>query len=278
MNDTPEATEAEDKVESMIDKITKLLSKAERCGPAEAEAFTAKATALMTRWAIDEAVIQARRGALNIKDEVISKSYGVRGTYWKQHRELGFSIGNAFQFKLLQQNWSHRGSDEHGRFTWIGFESDISKAELLYTSLLIQAQRAQRQFANEWRAQYADIMPQAEGFKARRSFLIGFASEVGYRLAEQRRQATVEAQAASDVHDAEHDESSTSVALVLMSRQDRVREYYDEKYGKLKAGRGSSIDMGRTGGHAAGRRAGAAANLGGTGVSTGTRGSIGRGK
>ena len=47
----------------MLDKVRKLLAKAEdpACTPAEAEALTAKATELIAKYGIDQAVLAAQR-------------------------------------------------------------------------------------------------------------------------------------------------------------------------------------------------------------------------
>ena len=265
--------ETESKMETMIEKITKLLAKAENTTNAEeAEAFSAKATKLMIKWSIDEAVIQARRSDGGKPDEIITKRIAVRTTFWKAHRELGFAVGYGFGFKLLQANHSSE-KGANGSFTWIGFESDISKAELLYTSLLIQCQRALTSFTAEWKQTYY-YLPKHEEWKSRRAFIMGFATEIQGRLQTQRRAAEKEAKAA-DVAAGPVPVGTPSVELVLVSKQEKLRDYYDQRYGKLRSGRATSVGMG-VGGYNSGRVAGAAANLGGTGI-TGSRGSIGKG-
>lgn len=254
-----------------IDKITKLLAKAESTTPEEAEALTAKATELMLQHSIDTAMIEARTKGLGKPDRVIERKVRVRGVYWKAHQSLGLSIGRAYGFKVLVQN---DGASNRGYFYWIGFESDIASAEMLYTSLLIQCAAGMREFSKAWRKEYAAIMPKAEGFKARRSFIFGFGEAVGSRLRDQRRLVAEQAEAAQAAACPTEVGTEIGVALVLADRQERVTEYYDERYGNLRAGRRGRYTQSGIGGRSAGISAGNSANLGGTSV--GSQRSIGR--
>lgn len=264
MTDTPTTEQ-----ETIASKIAKLLAKAESTTPEEAEALTAKATELMIRWSIDEAMIAAKRG-LAAPDKIVERVIEVGGIYWQAHLDLGLKIGRAFSFQLLQRKRSGTPGMK-GRFTWIGFESDITKAELLYTSLLIQATTGLREFSARWKAGHPHF-GSMEGFKARRSFIFGFAEAIYDRLVQQFR---VEVAKAARAETGGERGAQPSVELVLVDRERRVREYYDEKYSHLKTARGSYLSTG-VGGLVAGRQAGMAANLGGTGIS-GSKGSIGRG-
>jgi hypothetical protein len=225
----------------------------------------------MMKWAIDDAMIAAARGAAAAPDPIIERRIDVGGIFWRAHQQLGYTIGRAFGFKSI--SWSGGLTPGmQGAFQWVGFQSDVEKAELLYTSLLIQCARGLDVFTRQWKAQYANYLPKHEAYKSRRAFILGFANEVGGRIKRQRAEATESAQANLDAQPAS---GTTSVALVLASRDDRVKEYYDEKYGKLRKGRSTSMSLGVSG-YERGRAAGAAANLGGTGIS-GSRGSIGSG-
>lgn len=253
------------KIESIADKITKLLAKAESTTPAEAEALTAKATELMIRWSIDEAVIAARRGG-KVADKIVEKTIEVGGIYWMAHQSLGIKVGSSFGFKCVQRNWSYQPKMK-GAFMWVGFESDITKAELLYTSLLIQSATGLAKFSKQWKNDFPQLGGM-EAFKARRSFLFGFGDAVYDRLVAQFRVETAKASRAEN----DGARGTTSVELVLADRKQQVRSYYDEKYGHLRASKGKRLSGG-VGGRQAGVNAGMAANLGGTGI-TGSKGSL----
>jgi hypothetical protein len=249
--------------EKVIDKITKLLTKAESTTPEEAELLTAKASELMVAWAIDEAVIAERRGLSGKPDEIIEHVVHVSGSYWKAHQMFGCDVGRGFGFRMIITNWPTEGapSGSKGTFRWIGFESEIRKAELLYASLQIQCARALHEFTLQ------PNFPRTRNFKLRRDFIIGFGSMVGTRLGRQRRDAEKAAAVAEEKVPAaatpESDAPVKSVALVLSDRKERLRDYYDTRYGRLK-GRASSLQIGN--GYNAGSAAGARADLGGSAV------------
>lgn len=97
----------------MITKVMGLLAKAESTTPEEAEALLAKATELMVRHEIDEAMLASAQGRL--VDEVIEKKITFKGTYALPQRDLMFAIGRAQGFKLLQG-----GYDSIKTGTWVG--------------------------------------------------------------------------------------------------------------------------------------------------------------
>lgn len=250
--------------DTLIDKITKLLAKAERAGtPEEAEAFAAKATELMMKHSIDEAMIAARRPGESSK--IGRLRINVRGSYWQAHRDLAFGIGKAFGCKLLQGNGGYAvdGKKIAGYAIIVGFEDDLKLIEQLYASLLIQQTRALDSFKRSVDLSHYSGM---EKFIARRSFCFGFADEVGRRLEEQRKNAAAEAESTNT--------TGTSVALVLASRSDMLEKAYAEMYPRRGKARGGSIRW--NGGAASqGKAAGARADIGNRGVS-GARGTLGR--
>src|SRR5690606_35261253 len=133
--------------------------------------------------------------------------------------------------------------------TVIGYETDVSAVDVLYTSLMIQATVAMK----------AESVPVGESTTAfRRSFLFGFSERVAGRLREANRIITDEIQA----------DSSDSVALVLVDRQKAVDEDLFRRYGKLRS-LGASAGLGGSG-VGAGRAAGSRADLAGSrGVAAG---------
>lgn len=257
------ATTEEDIQERYLDKVAKLLAKAESTTPEEAEALTEKATALMLEHSIEMAMVEARRKGVGAPEKIIERRIDVGGIYWQAHRDLGTKIGQAFGFKLIWSNWSSKPKMK-GTFTWVGYESDIEKAEILYTSLLIQCATALRPFAKDWKDKWGHL-GSMEGFKARRSFIFGFAEAIGMRLRKQHSEAVANAVNANDLATDKANEGTPGVALVLVARDERLKDYYDEKYGNLRAGRASRLEGG-VAGRGAGIQAGHNANLGATAV------------
>jgi hypothetical protein len=250
-----------------IDKVLKLLAKAESTTEAEAEALVAKAHHLMVQAEIDEAMLAAARGD-RTDDEIIEKSIMFKGSYAEAQRQLFFAIGDASGFKNIQFNQSA----VRRRGTWIGFRSDLERTEVLLTSLLIQQQRAATTYAKD---NVPDYATGREKFLAKRSHMIGFARGVKERMRKERQAATKAAAAARPEAPTVGTESS-SVELVLLSKRQRVDGWYDEKYGHLKSARATSM-VGSWSAGDAGHAAGKNADVGATRVG-GPRGSIGSGR
>jgi hypothetical protein len=161
----------EPKTESrMLGRIRALLAKAEATGfPEEAEALSAKAQELMARHSVDEALLAARApspetpGACRI---------GVEPPYEQAKAVLLDAVSAANHCRAV---WN----EPLGFSTVVGFEADLEVVELLYTSLLVQAQSA---MTKAEAAQRAGGRKRTKTF--RQSFLAAYAHRVGIRLRE----------------------------------------------------------------------------------------------
>lgn len=100
-------------VEKTIDKVLKLLAKAESTTEAEAEALTAKAAELMMREAIDEAMLAKAQG--KTLDEIITRKFTFERSYALPMQQLAFAIGRGHGFKLLQGGYGGTKTA-----TWVG--------------------------------------------------------------------------------------------------------------------------------------------------------------
>ncbi len=233
-----------------LDTIRKLLAKAAGAAtPAEAEAYTAKAVELAARHGVDAALLAARDP---VPDRPGATRVEVGGAYSAGRARLLGWVAAACGCRCVL----HGGSP--GRVeavTVFGFAADRERAELLWTSLLLQAG-----------AQLVRVRPPdpRESVAAyRRSWLHGFGVEVHRRLVAARDRA--EAQAADPP-------SGPSAALVLADRRDRVDRAYAEAFPRLGAARRSVL---RGSGFGAGHRAGARADLGGTALDGAAGGRLG---
>ncbi|HTF09799.1 MAG TPA: DUF2786 domain-containing protein, partial [Asanoa sp.] len=117
----------------MLDKVRKLLAKAEdpACSPAEAEALTAKATELIAKYGVDQALLAARDPA---RDPVVDRMIEVPSPYATD--KAGLLVGVAIPLRCRTVRLTRAGSVAVHLF---GFDSDVTRADLLYTSLLVQA-------------------------------------------------------------------------------------------------------------------------------------------
>lgn len=152
--------------EKRVDKIAKLLAKAERAStPEEAEAFSAKAQELMTEWQIDELMLRVRGEASTDKLEV--RAVKLTKAYLIEDATLIHRIGEV---NSVVVRYDRRASAAVA----YGYTSDLDRTELLFTSLLIQCTRALTQEVVRGTA--------TERWQYRRAFRAGFANAIGRRL------------------------------------------------------------------------------------------------
>ncbi|MBN1094342.1 DUF2786 domain-containing protein [Blastococcus sp. TML/M2B] len=201
--------------------IRGLLAKAEATDFAEeAEALTAKAQELMTRHAVDAAVLQGELPA----GEVGTRRVHVADPYVRAKVQLLGAVAEANDARMV---W-YQGL---GIATVVGARADLDAVELLFTSLLLQV--AQGLAAAE-RTRGPSASPRA----FRRAFLLGYAHRVGERLQEARRRATAEATAAAA-------EREVDLLPVLRSRTEAVDTALAQLFPKLRTSRSrASVDAG----------------------------------
>ncbi|MGW6905738.1 DUF2786 domain-containing protein [Streptomyces sp. NPDC054940] len=153
----------------MLTRVRALLAKAEATGfPEEAEALTAKAQELMARHSIDEALLAGRDHAP--KNAPGACRIGVEPPYEQAKAVLLDAVATANHCRAV---WN----EPFGFSTVIGFEADLEAVELLYTSLLVQAQTA---MAKAEAAQRAGGRKRTKTF--RQSFLAAYAHRIGTHL------------------------------------------------------------------------------------------------
>lgn len=157
-----------------LTRIRGLLAKAESTDfPAEAEALTAKAQDLMTRYAIDEALLAGETGdAVDVQGVRIL----IEQPYALQKAGLLDVIGRANRCRAV---WS----DFASCVTLVGVPTDVAQVEMLFTSTLVQATRAMtRAGEGSYDADRSTAF--------RRAFLSAYAMRIGQRLTESAEQAT----------------------------------------------------------------------------------------
>ncbi|PPS88692.1 DUF2786 domain-containing protein [Streptomyces sp. MH60] len=151
-------------------RIRALLAKAEATGyPEEAEALSAKAQELMARHSVDEALLAAHAHASS-PDTPGACRIGVEPPYEQAKAVLLDAVADANHCRAV---WN----EPFGFSTVVGFEADLEAVELLYTSLLVQAEAAMTK---------AEAGQRAGGRKRtktfRQSFLAAYAHRAGTRL------------------------------------------------------------------------------------------------
>jgi hypothetical protein len=159
---TPATTVHHHADQRVLDRVRALLAKAEGTDfPAEAEAYSAKAQELITRYRIEEVTAPA------VDVTPFARRIGVDHPYENEKAGLLDAVSRANGCRTV---WS----PELGFTTVFGFDTDIDAVELLYTSLLVQANRAMT------RDEPAKGRARIKAF--RRSFLVAYGIRIGERL------------------------------------------------------------------------------------------------
>ena len=197
----------------MLARIRALLAKAESTEfPEEAEALTGKAQALMSRYAIDDAVLD---GA-SARSDVRARRMRIESPYASTKVQLLAAVGAANRVRVI---WL--GSVDMA--TIVGFPLELDLVEMLYTSLLVQATRA---MTDAGRGSAGD---RSRSF--RRAFLLAYAQRIGERLA--RTSAGETADAATRTAGAE---------LVLARRSREVDDEFDRLFPRTRKMRTTRVD------------------------------------
>ena len=154
--------------QSKLAMIRKLLDKATdpAATPEESLAFEEKAEELLARYGWERAMLpESERKA----EKITTLAIVVTGSYAIDRRYLLTQIGWAFNCHNR-----FRRIDGGYRVTLTGFESDLERVEILYTSLQLQAMSAMRKAEMPW---YED-----NRVRFNKSWLLGFANRVNERL------------------------------------------------------------------------------------------------
>lgn len=195
----------------VLERVRALLAQAESTNfEAEAESFTAKAQELMTRHAIDLAMVaEVTRGAAGGASE---RPEAIRVPIDDPYADM-----KSLMLQIVAEV-SRCRAIFHPRYSFttvIGFAHDLSATEVLFTSLLVQAQSA---LAEAGRHAPPGARTRSRSFKS--SFLMGYANRVGERLAEINRSVTQTAE----------EETSRSVLPALVARASVVDEEMDRRF------------------------------------------------
>jgi hypothetical protein len=220
--------------DSMLDKVRKLLAKAEATdNPHEAEVFSAKAAELIAahRLAPDRLVGRGPADMLTLRRLPMG-----RGAYVRARLALLGAVAGAHDCEIVFETG---GSGTVAVLA--GFSSDLDATAVLYESLHVQAA-----------AQMASIRrtTPAATQRWRRAFLFGYASRLGELLGEARRVAEADVTA----------HAGSSRLPDLPARAEQVRRFASESFGRVV--KASAPTPAVAGGWEHGQRAAGSADIG----------------
>ncbi|WP_164704567.1 DUF2786 domain-containing protein [Blastococcus litoris] len=215
----PSGTAAQAEDDRALRRIRGLLAKAESSEFAEeAETLTAKAQELMTRYAVDAALLSPGRPA---GAAVGTRRVHVAEPYVRAKMQLLAAVSEANDVRLV---W-YQGL---GIANLVGGGADLDAVELLFTSLLLQV-------AQGLAGAEGAVVGRPASRAFRRAFLLGYAHRIGERLQAARQRATADVVA----------ERGPDLRPVLRSRREAVEKAVAELFPKVRSGRSrSSVDAG----------------------------------
>lgn len=219
----------------MLRRVRLLLNQAENAAatPEEAEAFSRKAEHLITKYALDIALLEEEEG----HGAPTMRRLPAPAPYPKPKATLINGIAKAFNCKAV---WDSR----EAVVEVIGYENDLEMVALLYGSLSLQATSA--------------MLHQSRSDRAfRTSFWYGFVNRVAERLRETYAKAEREV---AEERASSEGKSQISTSLVLRERKKEVDEAFRERHPSTRSTRGRASNQY---GYGSGQQAGDRADVGG---------------
>jgi hypothetical protein len=204
--------------ERMLSRIRALLAKAESTEFAEeAEALSARAQELMAKYSIDHALLAAESGSEQTPG---GRRIAVDNPYEAPKATLLQTVAQANRCRVV---WSK----DVGLVTVIGFPADLDAVELLFTSLLVQANTAMLRAGGK-----QDAYGRSRTRAFRTSFLVSYAIRIGERLSEAAGHAEEEAVAEQRAAAAAGGRTGgTDLVPFLAARHQAVDDAVDEMFG-----------------------------------------------
>jgi len=193
------------KRENILAKVRKMMDLAEGSDKqGEIDAALQAASNLMARYAIEQAEVDALR--TDGKPEQIVERRIIAG---KNHSPMSSSLGSLFVVVANNTRCTVYRDSSAADYTivLVGYESDAEYAEMLWTSLCLQmdkAHEAAKRAKRDW----------VHGRTFRKNFNAGFTGEASARLKAMRAETMREIESAS-----------SSSALVLIDREQAVKDH-----------------------------------------------------
>jgi hypothetical protein len=221
--------------DTLLARVRKLLAKAEAVGatPAEAQALTAKAAELMAKYGIDRALLAAERPET---DHPADRVLDIDNPWARVQAHMLCGVASAMRCQCVVLPREDAGARIHV----FGFASDIERADVLYTSLLVQM----------WQGLVAAQVPSwSRSPRAwRRSWLLGFATAVVSRVREAEHNAACAATSPAAA-------SGSKATLVLADRRQVIRRNIEQAYPLTRKTRLTYSGNGYGAGYAEGQKA-----------------------
>lgn len=168
--------------ESYVEKVRKLLAKAEGASTAEeAEVFFGKAQDLMGKWEIEEAEVREAASAAGISWDINSRTYPLSSYSPNQDSFAMQMIAKAMGLRAYQTPYI-RGCEKSTTVVY-GTNDDLDRFEMMWTSVNLQMIRFMK-------AEENDNWNRNEQRRFRLGFKVGFGKRIGERIEMSRSKTT----------------------------------------------------------------------------------------
>jgi len=222
--------------DSRLDQIRKLLAMAENpaATPAERDAFNERATTLIAKYGIEKAMLDAAEPAQLV---IIDRIVHVPAPYAAEKSALLHHVSEPLRVETVRRGGKRgQGFEVH----CFGFEADLDRSEMLFTSLLVQV-------SHELATLQPDYYESTVAY--RKAWLWGFIKTIRQRLDKAENRAA--------------EDAGTGTDLVLADRSLMVQRRASEAYPEAKPLPRVKV---RSNGYQHGQAAGHRASLGGNHV------------
>ncbi|MGW1836949.1 DUF2786 domain-containing protein [Streptomyces sp. NPDC002067] len=199
----------------MLAKVRAILAKAEdpAASPEESQAYFAKAADLMSKYGIERAMIAE---SLPETDKPTKRVVIESGSYLLDRVNLLMSVVEALGGQSVRWRVYDWRSGKYGQKVEMhGYESVLDRAEMLYTSLLLQAFNGMKK---------GRPLPGESTTAYRKTWLTGFRFAVTERLGVAERAAVDEADR----------QLGGKAELVLAKREDTIRTIFKAAHPKIR--------------------------------------------
>lgn len=178
---------------NITEKIEALLRKAESTEfDAEREAFSAKAEKLMLQYGIEQAQLNMNERH-EPTDKVITRVVDIKGIYQMALMSMAIKVAKAMGASAFFTDY--RRVSGFIRVTIVDFETTMPNTVRIVNSIMEQAVFSM----GFWWAANKILVPQKQGFIARRSYLDGFAKGAADRIKAERQEAVDEVSGAGEL-------------------------------------------------------------------------------
>ncbi|RLV09837.1 hypothetical protein CTZ27_00785 [Streptomyces griseocarneus] len=207
--------------EHLLAKVKALLRKAEdpAASSPEAEAYLRKATELMAKYGIEQAMLRSDEPT---SEQPVDQVVEVTAPWMRECKRLLGLIALEMRCQAVYPG----GKSNRHRVHLFGFAADLQAVSVLYASLRLQMLQGADRAGEVYR-------PEGEESRAyKRSWILGFIRAVTQRIGEAQRQAREETEQERQDGDAGTTQGR-SVALVLADRSAAVTATVSSRYPKL---------------------------------------------